>query len=74
MAATREMWKGVALIILALPGLLLLGAGCAHKAAPQAAAKADAPREMPKPASMQAMSDAAMWRPKCVIKKPYNHC
>ena len=31
MAATREMWKGVALIVLALMGLVLLGSGCKSK-------------------------------------------
>jgi Ca-activated chloride channel family protein len=51
------MWKGVVLIILALLGLFLLGTGCMHKAAPaapQVAAKAEAP----KAASLPTLSGA----------------
>ena len=43
MHAATEMWKGVALIVLALMGLFLLAPGCAHKAAPGAPSEAAKP-------------------------------
>jgi len=55
MAATREMWKGVVLIVLALMGLVLLGPGCAGKAATSvspAKSEKTAPSK-PEPAKMR---------------------
>jgi Ca-activated chloride channel family protein len=47
------MWKGVALIVLALMGLVLLGAGCAHKAdAPGIHAQAKPESKKPEPPKM----------------------
>ncbi len=73
MAALKEMWKGVLLIVLALLGLFLLGTGCAtHKAAPAKPVAGDMVqpvRVMPKAEAMAkapvpppAMSAPAMMR------------